>query len=67
MQNSNKETRVVRHVSLKMLQKLIRKEKNKHMHHRLLFIRQLYDDTGVEQACERMCISKQTGYTWLEE
>jgi len=67
MQSGNRETRVVRHVSLKVLKTLIRKEKDKHVHHRLLFIRQLYDNTGVEQACERVCISKQTGYTWLKE
>lgn len=67
MQSSNKETPPVRHVSLKVLKRLIRKEKDRHVHHRLLFIRQLYDDDSVEQACGRVCISKQTGYTWLEE
>jgi len=67
MQSSDKETCIVEHVSLKVLRKMIRKEKDKHVLHRLLFIRQLYDGVGVEQACERMCVSKQTGYSWLKE
>lgn len=67
MQSSSKETHVVKHVSLKVLWKLIRKEKDKRVHHRLLFIRQLYESVGVEVACERVCVSKQTGYAWLEE
>ncbi len=44
---------------------MIRKEKDERVFYRLLFIRQLYDDVGVEEACRRVCISKQTGYNWL--
>lgn len=59
--------KIIRHVSLGWLENLIRKEKNQRVFHRLLFIRQLYDDDAVEVACKRVCISKQTGYTWLRE
>ncbi len=48
--------RVVRHVSLRVLKGLIRKEKDNHVLRRLLFIRQLYGGVGVEQACEIMQI-----------
>lgn len=47
------------------LKRLVKEAKDARVRHRLLFIRQLYDDAGVEEACERMCISKQTGYDWL--
>ena len=55
-----------RHISQEELKKLVRKEKNRHIHERLLFINQLYLGAGVPEACERMCISYQTGYSWLE-
>ncbi len=61
------QTRVVKHVPLKVLLGLIRKERDQHVFHRLLFIHQLYEGAGVEKACGRMCISRQTGYTWLEQ
>jgi transposase len=47
------------------LKKLIKKEKDARVRHRLLFIRQLYEEISVDEACERMCISRQTGYGWL--
>lgn len=50
-----------------VLKGLIKKEKNQHVFHRLLFIRQLYDGIGVEKACERVCISRQTAYAWRDE
>lgn len=58
---------LIRHVSQEELKKLVRKEKNKHIHERLLFIRQLYIGDSVETACDRMCISIQTGYNWLKQ
>nr|QNO53006.1 hypothetical protein PNHJDAII_00010 [Methanosarcinales archaeon ANME-1 ERB6] len=60
-------TPLIRHISLEKLKRLIREEKNKHVFQRLLFIHQLYLEDGVEKACKRMCISKQTGYNWLNQ
>lgn len=60
----NKE--LIKHVSLEELKKLTRKEKNKYIYERLLFIHQLYLNDSVTEACERMCISEQTGYNWLD-
>lgn len=59
--------RVIKHISLDDLQHLIRKEKNKHIYQRLLFIRQLYAKEGVEDACQILYLSKRTGYNWLEQ
>jgi transposase len=61
------QTQVIRHVSLGVLQGLIQQEKDKHVFQRLLFIHQLYLGDGVENACERICVSKQTGYNWLQQ
>jgi transposase len=58
---------VTKHVSFEELKELVRKQKDKHVHERLLFIHQLYLGAGVEKACERMCISNQTGYNWLDQ
>ena len=58
---------LIQHISLEKLKCLIREEKNKHVFQRLLFIHQLYLEDGVEKACKRMCISKQTGYNWLNQ
>lgn len=58
---------LVRHVSAEEMKKIVRKEKDKYVHERLLFIYQLYLGCTVAQACERMCISEQTGYNWLEK
>lgn len=57
---------LIKHVSHDELRKLIKKEKDFYKHERLLFINQLYLDASVETACERMCISVQTGYDWLD-
>jgi len=62
MQNN----KITKHVPLEELKLLIRKEKNKHIFERLLFIRQLYLGDSVAHACERMCIAEQTGYNWLD-
>ena len=56
---------LVHHVSHDKLKKLIKKEKDKHLLKRLLFINQLYLNASVPEACERLCISHQTGYDWL--
>lgn len=61
------ENKVTKHISLKELQNLIQNEKNKHVFQRLLFILQLYLGDGVGKACERVSISNQTGYTWLNQ
>lgn len=58
---------VIRHVSLDELKVLIRKESNKNVHERLLFIYQLYTGAGVQEAYKRMCVSEQTGYNWLKQ
>ena len=58
---------VIEHVSADALKHLIRKEKDLRIHQRLLFIRQLYLGDSVEEACRRVCISRQTGRTWLRE
>jgi transposase len=58
---------LVRHVPAEEMKKVIRKEKDKYVHERLLFIYQLYLGCSVAEACERMCISEQTGYEWLEK
>lgn len=58
--------RVIRHISLEELEHLIRNENDKNLYQRLLFIYNLYELDDVEKACKRVCISNQTGYTWLE-
>ena len=59
--------KLIKHISSEELKHLIKKEKDKHIHERLLFINQLYLNASVPEACERMCITEQTGYNWLEE
>lgn len=61
------EKRVIKHIPVEQLEQLIRGESNKHLYQRLLFIRQLYTEDGIEKACKIMCLSKQTGYDWLEK
>ncbi|MFZ2455313.1 MAG: IS630 family transposase [Candidatus Altiarchaeia archaeon] len=56
---------LVQQVSLSELKHLVKKSKDARVRHRLLFIRQLYEEDSMEEACERMCISLQTGYDWL--
>ena len=58
--------KLIKHISSEELKHLIKKEKDKHIHERLLFINQLYLNASVPEACERMCITEQTGYNWLE-
>lgn len=59
---------VIKHITKDELKNLVRKEKrNSHVHERLLFIHQLYLGDNVEEACERMCLSVQTGYNWLDQ
>ncbi|MDI6721881.1 MAG: helix-turn-helix domain-containing protein, partial [Candidatus Aenigmarchaeota archaeon] len=58
---------LIRHVPAEEMKKTVRKEKDKYVHERLLFIYQLYLGCSVSEACERMCISEQTGYNWLEK
>src|SRR3989338_5081286 len=60
-------TEAVEHVTIDELKRLVRKEKDKRLHERLLFIRQLYLGDGVVQACDRLCISVQAGYDWLKQ
>lgn len=55
-----------KHLPLEELKGLIRQEKDKRVHERLLFVHQLYLKDDVYQACERICISIQTGYNWLK-
>jgi transposase len=59
--------KLVKHVSAEELKQIVRKEKDKYVHERLLFINHLYFGCSVAEACELMCISEQTGYTWLEK
>lgn len=58
---------VIKHISQDELKNLVRKEKNKHIHERLLFINHLYLGDSISETCERMCISEQTGYNWLKQ
>jgi putative transposase len=58
---------VIKHIPLNELRYKIRNENNKHIHHRLLFIYQLYLNKSVESACETLCVSVQTGYNWLKQ
>lgn len=62
-----KRLEIVKHVSMDELKTLIRKEKDKRIFERLLFVRQLYLGDMVSEACERMCISEDTGYEWLNQ
>lgn len=55
------------HVCLDDLKRLIKREKKAVLRHRLLFVRQLYAGESVADACERMCVSEDTGYRWLKD
>jgi transposase len=57
---------VKKHVTINKLEELVKKEKNKRIYERLLFIRQLYKKDDIEHACEIMCLSLQTGYNYLD-
>jgi transposase len=58
---------VIKHITIDELKNLVRKEKNKHVHERLLFIHQLYLGDNVEIVSKRMCLAVQTGYNWLDD
>ena len=58
---------VIKHITSDELKNLDRKEKDKHMYQRLLFIHQLYLGDSIETICEKMCLSIQTGYNWLDQ
>ena len=55
------------HLSLEDLKSCIKGEKNPRLLRRLYFIRWLYAGLGVEEACEMVCVSKDSGYRWLKE
>ena len=57
---------LIRHTDHNRLKRLVKKEKNRHILKRLLFINQLYLGDSVPEACERLCISHATGYEWLK-
>jgi len=58
---------ITKHVSADALKHLIRKEKDMRMYKRLLFVYRMYQGRSVEEACEDMCVSRQTGYNWLKQ
>lgn len=58
--------RVVKHLSEKELETLIKNEKNKRFAERLFFIRGLYAGEGVETAARKLGRCKVTGYHWLK-
>ena len=64
--NQMSKVKLVKHIPLDEMKLLIRKEKNKHVHERLLFICQLYFGDSFREARTRMCISEQTAYDWLK-
>lgn len=57
---------LIKHVTAKELGNLIRKERNRRILQRLLFINQLYINDDVYDACKRTCIARRTGYTYLK-
>ncbi|MBT0160894.1 IS630 family transposase [Candidatus Bathyarchaeota archaeon A05DMB-2] len=57
---------VKRHLSADELEGLIRKERNKRILERLIFIRSLYDGEEVDRAARRLGRSKVAGYDWLK-
>ena len=50
----NQEVAVEKHLSEAELEGLIRREKDKRLLERLIFIRTLYDGEGVEKAAKRL-------------
>jgi len=57
---------LIKHITIKELRTLIRRERNIRVLQRLLFINQLYIKNDVYDACRRMCIARRTGYTYLK-
>ena len=62
----SREVTVERHLSEKELEALIKREKEKRLLERLIFIRTLYDGEGAERAAQRLGRCKMTGYLWLK-
>lgn len=61
----NRKIFVERHLPSEELERLIRREKDKRVLERLIFIRTLYDGEDVDTAARRLGRCKVTGYTWL--
>lgn len=57
---------VKRHLSTEQLEGLIRREKDKRVLERLIFVRSLYDDETVAKAAAKLGRSKTAGYDWLK-
>jgi transposase len=57
---------VRKYIHVNELKRLIRKEGDKRVLERLLFIYQLYLKDDVYEACKRTCVAIQTGYNWLK-
>jgi len=54
------------HLSHGELERLIRREREKRLLERLIFIRDLYEGEGAEKAAGKMGRVKRTGYNWLK-
>jgi len=57
---------VKKHLFEEELECLIKREGNKRLLERLIFIRSLYDGEGVEKAVKKLGRCKVTGYLWLK-
>ena len=58
---------LVKHLTLDELNKKIKKEeKSVRVLERLYFIRYIYKDHTIKEACENVDISEPTGYNWLD-
>lgn len=58
---------VEKRLSKRELEKLIKREKEKRLLERFIFIRDLYDCESVEKAIRKLGRVKQTGYNWLKK
>jgi len=62
-----KEKVLTKHMTLKDLEyKIKREEKAVRVLERLYFIRFLYKDDTIKEACDKVNITEPTGYSWLE-
>jgi putative transposase len=62
-----KEKGIVRHITLDVLNKKIKKEEiSVRVLERLYFIRFLYKGDTIKEACEKVNITEPTGYSWLD-
>jgi putative transposase len=58
---------LVRHLTLDELNKKIKKEeKSVRVLERLYFIKYIYKEHSIKEACENVDISEPTGYNWLD-